>query len=257
MKLAITGKGGVGKTSIAAAIALILAERGHTVLAIDADPDANLASALGIPYSEHGRIRTIAREKKLIEERTGSGGSGGIFKLNPEVSDIAEKFAFRHRGVDLVVLGAVRAGGAGCACPESAFLRSLVQEVVLRRNESLVLDMEAGIEHLGRATARGVDAFVAVAEPGERAIATVRRIAQMAREIGIRDTKVIINGIRNEREAEFLKQGLSDFEILAEIPYHEAIRANDRDGRAVIDELPGEIRSCFDALVDRLLTKFS
>ncbi len=257
MKIAITGKGGVGKTSIAAAIALMLAERGHRVLAVDADPDANLAPALGIPYAEHGRIRTIAREKDLIEQRTGAGASGGIFKLNPEVSDVADKFAFRYRNVDLVVLGAVRSGGGGCACPESAFLRSLVQELVLRRDEHLVLDMEAGIEHLGRATARGVDAFIAVAEPGARSIATVRRIAQMAEQIGIMRTYGIINTIRNTRDAEFLQSGLSDFEILGAIPYHEAIRANDRDGRAVIDELPDEIRSCFDALVERLLVKFS
>ncbi len=257
MKLAITGKGGVGKTSIAAATALILAERGHRVLAVDADPDANLASALGISYSAHATIRTIALEKKLIEERTGVGGAAGMFKLNPDVSDIADKFAYHHRGVDLVVLGAVSSGGGGCACPESALLRTLVQEMVLRRNECLVLDMEAGIEHLGRATARGVDAFIAVAEPGARSIATVRRIAQLAEQIGIEKTYVIINGIRNAEDADFLKEGLVDFEILAEIPYHESIRANDRDGRAVIDELPAEIRSCFDALVECLLAKFS
>jgi len=256
MKLAITGKGGVGKTTIAAAIALILAKRGQKVLAVDADPDANLASALGIPYSKHTRIRTIAQEKKLIEERTGSGNSG-MFKLNPEVSDIAEKFAFQHEGVDLVVLGAVRAGGAGCACPESAFLRALVQDLVLRRNESLVLDMEAGIEHLGRATARGVDAFIAVAEPGQRSVATIRRIAQMAREIGIEKTYVVINGIKNSMDADFLSRELCDFEIIAQIPYHDAIRESDRDGCSVIGELPSEIRACFDRLVDSLLTKFS
>jgi CO dehydrogenase maturation factor len=257
MKIAITGKGGVGKTTIAAAIALIVAERGDGVLAVDADPDANLASALGIPYSRHGLIRTIALEKKLIEERTGSGEFGAIFKLNPHVSDIADTYAYRQRGVDLIVLGAVRAGGSGCACPESALLRTLVQELVLRRREHLVLDMEAGIEHLGRATAKGVDCLIAVAEPGARSIATVHRIAEMAREIGIAKTLVVINGVKSDAETCFLQSALAGFEIVGIIPYHEAIRANDRDGRAVIDDLPANIRACFDSLIEKLLLNFS
>ncbi|MCX7680044.1 MAG: AAA family ATPase [Spirochaetes bacterium] len=256
MKIAITGKGGVGKTTIAAAISLILAEKGYRVFAIDADPDSNLASALGIPCSAHNKIVPISCEKQLIEQRTNSP-QGGMFKLNPDVSDIVDKFAFCHRGVNLLMLGAVQKGGGGCACPENAFLRSLVQELVLRRNECVILDMEAGIEHLGRATARGVDAFIAVAEPGVRSIETVRRISHMAVQIGISKTYVVLNGIRNDDDRKFFQSYLSEFEVLAEVPYHESIRANDRDGRSVIDDLPKDIRSCFDDLAVKLLTKFS
>ncbi len=257
MKIAITGKGGVGKTTIAAAVSLILAERGRTVLAVDADPDANLASALGIPAAERESIITIAHHKSLIEERTGArlDGYGRMFKLNPEVNDIADTYSRSYRGVSLLVLGAVRGGGTGCACPESTLLRALVQDMVLRRGDTLILDMEAGIEHLGRATARGVDFLVAVVEPGQRAVGTLERIAGMARDIGISSVYPVLNGIRQEDDDRYLRESLQGYEILGSVPYSDSIRANDRDGRSVLDDLPPDIRAPYESLADRLTEK--
>ncbi|MBP7584327.1 MAG: AAA family ATPase [Spirochaetes bacterium] len=257
MKIAITGKGGVGKTTLAAALALIFAERGQTVLAVDADPDANLASALGIPSDAQKEIVTIARQKELIEERTGAplDSYGRMFKLNPEVADIADTFSFTHRGVNLLVLGAVKGGGTGCACPESTLLRALVQDMVLHRSETLIMDMEAGIEHLGRATARGVDALVAVVEPGHRAIGTVERIVGMAAEIGLRNVCAVLNGVRDDDDGRYLEDRLRGYEILGTIPYSDAIRANDRDGRSVLDDITPDLRRCFEDIADRVSQK--
>jgi CO dehydrogenase maturation factor len=141
VKVAVTGKGGVGKSTLAAALAQLLAGRGRSVLAVDADPDANLAASLGLPAAARERIVPLARQAELIAARTGAGGGayGAMFKLNPEVSDVADLFACRHRGVALLVLGAVERGGGGCACPASVFLKSLVADLVLRRGETLIL----------------------------------------------------------------------------------------------------------------------
>jgi len=168
MKIEISGKGGVGKTTLAAALSLLMVQRGRKVLAVDADPDANLASALGISEEKQGTIIPISRQVALIEERTGAKVKqyGQVFKLNPEVSDIADKFAIRHSGVALLVLGAIESGGSGCACPESTLIRALVTDLVLYKDDALVMDMEAGIEHLGRGSARGVDTMIIVLEPG-------------------------------------------------------------------------------------------
>lgn len=254
MKIAITGKGGVGKTTLSAALALILAEKGGTVLAVDADPDANLASALGIPAAVQKGIVTIARQKSLIEERTGAelDSYGRMFKLNPEVSDIADAYSIAHRGVHLLVLGAVKGGGAGCACPESTLLRALVQNLVLHRRETLILDMEAGIEHLGRATAQGVDMLVAVVEPGHRAVGTLERIAGMASDIGIKQICAVLNGVRDDDDRRYLSDRLREYDILGSIPYSDAIRANDRDGRSVLDDIDTALRLRFEDLADRL-----
>ena len=172
LKLAISGKGGVGKSTLAAALATLLAEKGGRVLAVDADPVANLATALGIPAAAQAQIIPISQRKALIEERTGAKVKqyGQIFKINPEVSDIADTCAYRHNGVALLVLGAVKQGGGGCACPESVLLRALVQDLILHQNDALIMDMEAGVEHLGRATARGVNTLLVVVEPGQRSI---------------------------------------------------------------------------------------
>jgi len=255
MKIAVTGKGGVGKSTITAALALLTARRGMKVLAIDADPDANLASALGIPLEDQKTIRTIAQERKLIEERTGAKVRqyGQIFKLNPEVSDIAGKYSYHHRGVDLLVLGAIEGGGTGCACPENVLLRSLVQDLVLHRGEALFMDMEPGIEHIGRATARGVTSFIIVVEPGLRSIESFRRISAMAEEIGIEKLFVVGNKIRSKADKDLIVQAVPGREILALIPFSEAFLANDRDGRSVIDGLDDSLLALFEDMNRKLL----
>ena len=254
MKLAISGKGGAGKTTLAAGLALLMARNGDRVLAVDADPDPNLASALGIPPDAQKSIVTIARQKALIEQRTGAKVKqyGQIFKLNPDVSDIAERYAYTHEGVALLVLGAVDSGGSGCACPESILLRSLVTDLVLHKDETLVMDMDAGVEHLGRATARGVDMMIVVIEPGQRSIGSALRIRQMAAEAGIRRVSAVANKIRTLDDEQFIREGISGIEIIGTVPYSDGIRAGDRDGISVLDSADEELMRCFERILKEL-----
>lgn len=254
MKLAISGKGGVGKSTLAGALSLLLAERGRKVLAVDADPDANLAAALGLSAEEQAAIVPISEQARLVEERTGAKVKqyGQMFKLNPEVSDIAESYAYRHEGVALLVLGAVEVGGSGCACPESVLLRALVTDLVLYKDDALVMDMEAGVEHLGRATARGVDTMVIVVEPGQRSLDTARRVQRMADEIGLTNLRLVINKVAVPEDEAFVRDALPDADILGVIPYAEEIRRADRHGRNVLSELTPEQRAAFESILDRL-----
>ncbi len=254
-KIAVTGKGGVGKSTITAALALLTARMGHKVLAIDADPDANLASALGIPLELQKDIMTIARHKRLIEERTGAKVQqyGQIFKLNPEVSDIADTYAYHHKGIDLVVLGAIQSGGSGCACPENVLLSALVQDLVLHRGEVLYMDMEPGIEHLGRATAKGVTSFIVVVEPGTRSIESFKRISIMASQIGLQNISIIANRIKSQADEDLIRRELGAAKIIGVIPYSETILNNDRDGKSAIDNLDDNLLGLFTDIVQNLL----
>ena len=255
MKIAISGKGGVGKSTLAGALSLLAARQGQRVLAVDADPDANLGSALGISRERQQDIIPISRQAALIEERTGAKVNqyGQIFKLNPEVADIAENQAYVYNGVALLVLGAVEKGGSGCACPENVLLRSLVNDLILVRNETLFLDMEAGVEHLGRATAQNVDRMLVVVEPGQRSIDTAFRVRQMADDLGLKNVSFVANKIRNEEDADYIRQFFSESELLGEIPYSESIRQSDRDGVSVLDALDASSSEAFTALYDRVL----
>jgi CO dehydrogenase maturation factor len=257
MKLAVTGKGGVGKSTLAAALALLLARRGKIVLAVDADPDANLAASLGVPAAERRRMVPISRQIALIEERTGAkvGRSGQVFKLNPEVSDIADTFAWRHSGVSLLVLGAVERGGGGCACPENVLLKSLVSELVLNRDETLVMDMEAGIEHLGRGTTRGVDLMIVVVEPGQRSVDTARRVFELGGQLGLRRFRVVANKIATPEDEAFVRAAFPGEEVLGFIPYSEELRGADREGRSVLDGLSPALVARFDDILERVLAE--
>lgn len=254
MKLAISGKGGVGKSTLAAAISLLLARRGGRVLAVDADPDGNLASALGIPSDVQDQIVPISEHRALIEQRTGAKVKqyGQIFRLNPEVADIASEYATVHDGVALLVLGAIEAGGSGCACPESVLIRALVQDLVLHKSEALVMDMEAGIEHLGRATARGVDTLVVVVEPGQRSIDSARRVQRLAAEIGLSRVAVVANKVTSDDDEKFIRDALPDAAPIGVIPYNETIRSADRQGRSVLDGLDAEAVERFETILAKL-----
>ncbi len=254
MKVAIAGKGGVGKSTLAAGLAVLAARDGRRVLAVDADPDANLAAALGIPIDQRRSIVPIARQKALIEERTGAkvGQYGQIFKLNPRVDDIADSYAHTHEGVALLVLGAIEAGGSGCACPESVLIRALVTDLILQRDQVLVMDFEAGLEHLGRATARGVDTMVVVVEPGQRACECAQQVRRMAADIGLSDVCVVANKVTDAEDRRFLREALPDLDILGWLPFSDRLRTADREGRSVLDGADDDLVTCLRDILGRL-----
>ena len=187
MKLAISGKGGVGKTTFAALLAQAYADAGRHVLAADADPSPCLAGALGFPDELRQQLRPIAEMDELIEERTGAkpGTRGGFFTINPRVDDIPDRFSVTYRGVQLLEMGSVDLGGSGCICPESAMLKTLFTHLLFRKEDVLILDMYAGVEHLGRATVDFVDAMIIVVEPTRRSLGTAAQIKQLAQDIGL------------------------------------------------------------------------
>ena len=258
MKIAISGKGGVGKSTLAAALALLMAEKKRKVLALDADPAANLANAIGLPEDQRKRIVPISRQKALIEERTGAKVNqyGQMFKLNPEVSDIADKYAINCNGVSLLVVGAIEKGGSGCACPESVLVRALVTNLVLHRNEALIMDMEAGVEHLGRATVSGVDGMLIVVEPGQRSVDCAKMIIGMANDIGLRKLYIVANRVTCREDETFIKNSFPDREILGVIPFSEKVRRSDMNGASVLDKIEPDTRKAFESILNNLERMF-
>jgi CO dehydrogenase maturation factor len=235
MKLAVSGKGGVGKTTFSSLLIRTFNQSGKRVLAIDADPDANLAAGVGIENADE--IVPISEMKDLVQDRTGAqpGTIGGFFKLNPKVDDLPDALSARLDNIKLMRLGGVKKGGSGCICPESTLLRALVMHIVLARDEVVVMDMEAGIEHLGRATARAVDKLIVVVEPGRRSIDTAEHIRQLAAEIGLNSIAVVGNKIRGDKDREFLLNHLNDFEFLGFLPYDDALIEADLSGVSPFD----------------------
>lgn len=252
MKIAISGKGGVGKTLLSALLTREFANNGYSILAIDADPDTNLASALGFPHPDE--ITPISDMKDLIEERTGNkpGQPGSWFKLNPKVDDIPEKYAQKLDGIRLMVMGKVKRGGSGCYCAENTLLQSLMAHLLVARNEVVILDMAAGIEHLGRATARAVDKLIIVVEPGRKSIETALRIKNLARDIGVTAIAVVGNKIRNDADREFITTNMAGFEFLGFIPYDQAITDAEISGSLSLNashQVNLEIKSIFRKLL--------
>jgi len=238
MKIAVSGKGGVGKTTVAAFLIRSLQMKGKLVLAIDADPDANLAQALGARNASE--ITPISEMKSLIEERTETkiGTMGALFKMNPRVSDLPEKLSINVDGVKLMVLGGVKAAEGGCICPQSVLLKVLVTHLILARNEFVVLDMEAGLEHLGRGTAQAVDKMIVVVEPGSRSIETARQIKRLSDGLGIKNLLIVGNKIRSEKDKDFLLKNMDNFNFLGFLPFSENIIEADLDGRPPYEKDP-------------------
>ncbi len=230
MKIAVSGKGGVGKTTLSSLLARYWARKGYRVLAVDADPDANLGSALGIDTTG---LVPVAKMEELIHERTGTkpGTVGGFFKMNPKVDDLPEALGREKDGVRVLVMGTVKKGGGGCICPESVLLKALVTHLVLYQKDMVLMDMEAGIEHLGRGTAQGVDRLVIVVEPGRRSIETAAKVKQLTEDIGL--TKVVAVGskVRNKEQEEFLRKNLDGIPLVGILPFSEEIAKADLESR--------------------------
>ncbi|HJO93516.1 MAG TPA: AAA family ATPase [Victivallales bacterium] len=224
MKIAITGKGGVGKSSIIAFLARALSETGNKVLLIDADPDMSLATILGLHNKND--ITPITELKELIAERTGTkvNTPSPIFKMNPKVDDIPDKYCINFNNIKLITMGTIRKGGGGCACPENTFIKQLLSHLVIQRKEIVLLDMEAGIEHLGRGTAIGVDRMIVVVEPSLTSIDTAHRIKKLSKEIGIKSLVAIGNKIQNSEDRDFINENLKDINIAGFIEYADIMK---------------------------------
>lgn len=237
MKIAITGKGGVGKTTFSSMLARTFADEGYRVVAVDADPDANLGLALGFPTEISESITPISEMKKLVSERTGAEAQsfGKMFKMNPKVDDIPALYCKEYNNVRLLTLGTVDSGGSGCVCPEHVLLKRLCSHLILQNKDVVIMDMEAGIEHLGRGTAQGVDAFIVVVEPGERSLQTYRKVKKLGKDIGVKKVFVVGNKIRNKSDEDFVTSNLQDGELLGFIYYNQDVIDSDRASKSPYD----------------------
>ena len=255
MKLAITGKGGVGKTTLTALLAQAYADMGRQVLAVDADPSPCLAGALGFPEELRAQLHPIAEMDALIEERTGAkpGAVGGFFTLNPRVDDIPERFSVLHRGVRLLEMGSVEIGGSGCICPEAAMLKTLFTHLMFRKDEVLLLDMYAGVEHLGRATVDFVDAMLVVVEPTRRSLGTASQIKKLANDIGLTRLYLVGNKVRNAEEAKFLEAETPGLPVLGYLPADLKVQEADRLNIPVYDHVPS-LKESVEQIVRKIIT---
>jgi CO dehydrogenase maturation factor len=253
MKLAITGKGGVGKTTLTALLAQAYADQARQVLAVDADPSPCLAGALGFPADLRAQLHPIAEMDALIEERTGAkpGTIGGFFTINPRVDDIPERFSVLHRGVRLLEMGSVDMGGSGCICPESAMLKTLFTHLLFRKDDLLILDMYAGVEHLGRATVDFVDAMLVVVEPTRRSLGTAAQIKKLANDIGLTRLWLVGNKVRSQEEAEFLVSETPGLPVLGFLPADLAVQEADRLGIPVYEHVPA-LRQAVEAMIPKI-----
>ena len=241
MKVAITGKGGVGKTTLSSTLARLYADEGRTVLAADVDPDANLGLALGLTQEEVDEIVPISKMRTLVEERTGATAANKFFKLNPYVADIPDTFSKDINGVKLLVMGTVDVGGSGCVCPEHVMLKSILSTLTYRKNDVVIMDMEAGLEHLGRGTAANMDQFIVVIEPGARSVQTYRNVKRLALDLGIKRVRVVANKVRCEEDEAFVKANIPEEDLLGCIHWNADIIDADRQGKSPYDFSPEAI----------------
>jgi len=237
MKIAISGKGGVGKTTLAGVMARIVAAEGKKVLAIDADPDSNLASAIGLDKEALAKLSPIASMTSLVEQRTGAkkGTFGAMLKLNPKVDDLPDEWGVVYQGVKLLLLGCIPQGGGGCFCPENVLLKNLVRHLLIQQEEALIIDMEAGLEHLGRGSTGQVDALIIVVEPGQRAINTAKQIKKLGEDLHIKRIMIVGNKVASDQDRKIIEENLSDFPVLGHMSLNPMVLQADREGKSPYD----------------------
>jgi CO dehydrogenase maturation factor len=229
MKIAVTGKGGVGKTTLSALLVHALAKDDSEVLAVDCDPDSNLGYALG--FKNIDRITPLVKMEKMIRERMGVSEDGTFFKLNPKIDDIPEKYSQQKDNVKLIVMGGMKKGGSGCACPENAFIKNLIEHLVLKRNEDVVMDMEAGVEHFGRGTAAGCDSVLVVVEPSQKSINSALRINELARDLTMKNVFVVANKVRTDSDKDFVTRALgNNLTLIESLPFSDDVLKMDKAG---------------------------
>jgi CO dehydrogenase maturation factor len=253
MKIAIAGKGGVGKTTLAGVMARYLADEGFTVLTIDADPDANLASALGFPPELLKGVTPLAQMTPLVEERTGAkkGTFGGVFRLNPKVDDIPDTYGVTHHGVKLLIVGNIPQAEGGCFCPENILLKGLLHYILIKRDEVVIIDMEAGLEHLTRGSTKYVDAFIIVVEPGQRSISTARQILRLARDLGVRKVFGVGNKIASPEDRALIETELREILFLGHLSFNQLVIEADKQGVSPYD-LNGTIKKELKTIIEHL-----
>jgi CO dehydrogenase maturation factor len=257
MKVAVSGKGGVGKTLIAAGLARGFAERGLKTIAIDADSSPNLALTLGLSAEEARKIVPISENKELVESKTGTGYSG-VYRLSFTVDDIVREYSTNTPfGVNLIVMGTVKAMESGCMCAPNAVIRALLRHLIVERNEAVVLDFEAGVEHVGRGTARQVDVLLIVADSNLKSLEIAKHIYDLATNAGMKRLYLVGNRIMNETQKEAItnfaeKNGLS---ILSFIPFDAKVMEADTLGETPLDNKEIAAVRAIDNICNALLKK--
>lgn len=255
MKVAVSGKGGVGKTLIAGGLASGFAERGMKTMAIDADSSPNLALTLGLSAEEARKIVPISENKELVESKTSTGYSG-VYRLSFTVEDIISDYAVSTPlNVSLIVMGTVKAMEAGCMCAPNSVIRAMLRHLIVERDEAVVLDLEAGVEHIGRGTARQVDALLIVADSNLKSLETAKHIFDLASKAGMQHLYLIGNRVMNKVQEEAIKSfaeknGLS---ILALIPFDPKITEADMLGETPLRNKDIEAVQAIDHICEALI----
>ena len=259
MKIAVAGKGGVGKSTISGMLARQFAADGYKTVAVDVDPDASLARCIGLSEEQRQSIVPLSEMRELAKERTGFrdfGVFGSFFKSNPKVEDIPEKYSILHEGVRFLQFGAAKKGGSGCYCPENVMIRELMKHLLVEIDDIVIMDMEAGIEHLSRGTGAAVDLLIIVVEPGQLSMETARRIRALAEDVGIPNLSVIGNKIRSEKAEEAIRSGLPGFNILGFLPYDESLLDADLNGTPPFD-VDSVFKSELEAIRGKMIEQFT
>jgi len=250
MKLAISGKGGVGKTTIAATLTRLLASDRKVVYAIDADPDACLAAGVGIEEEIIKEHKPLVELRDIINKK--SAGGGAFYTLNPNVDDVLEDYCITKDNIRFLRMGGIKKGGEACYCRENTFLSAVVSSLLLDKDDAVIMDMGAGIEHLSRGTARGVDMMLVVVEPSKNSVNTAKLVQKMADELGIKKVKIIGNKIRNDKEREFIASQFPAEDLLGFVAFDEVVWESAMD-KGPAAELGGQLLDSMKEIYHNIL----